>query len=215
MKQVLTLLQKEIILEWKQRFAFSGLLLYLISTLLIVYISFINVEPFTWIALFWIINLFTAVSAVAKSFMQESRWRMLYYYSTVSANELIIARMIYNTTLMFVISLIGLAIYSVITANPILHEGYFVVAVLLGCMSFSFTFTLMSAIAGKAGNNFTLMSILSFPIIIPVLLLLLKISLATLATQMDFPAQDLALLGGMNLITLLMALILFPYLWRE
>ena len=43
------------------------------------------------------------------------------------------------------------------------------VAVILGSISFSTVFTMVSAIASKAGNGGMLMAILSFPIIIPVL----------------------------------------------
>ena len=77
-KEIRALILKDIRLEWRQRYSFSGILLYLAATIFLVYISFIEIEPNTWITLFWIILLFTAVSAVAKSFMQESRGRMLY-----------------------------------------------------------------------------------------------------------------------------------------
>ena len=215
MKQIAVLIQKEVVAEWKQRFAINGILLYLLSTILVIYISFIEVEPIMWVTLFWIIILFTAVSAVAKSFMQESRWRMLYYYLLVSPVQIILAKMIYNSILMCLLSVVGLFFYSVVTGNPIQHEYYFLTAVSLGSISFSLTFTLMSAIASKAGNNATLMSILSFPLIIPVILLLIKISLASLQNEIEIPVKDFLLMGGLNLIMLLMAVILFPYLWRD
>ena len=116
---------------------------------------------------------------------------------------------------MCLLSVVGLFFYSVVTGNPIQHEYYFLIAVSLGSISFSLTFTLMSAIASKAGNNATLMSILSFPLIIPVILLLIKISLASLQNEIEIPVKDFLLLGGLNLIMLLMAVILFPYLWRD
>lgn len=214
-RNISVLIKKEFTTEWKQKFALNGLLLYLLSTILIVYISFIQVEPITWITLYWIIILFSAVSAVAKSFMQESRWRMLYYYTMVNPVELIVSKMIYNMLLMIFLSLTGLLFYSIVTGSPVVHLFYFILAVVLGSSSFSLTFTLMSAIAGKAGNNTTLMSILSFPLIIPVLLLLIKISLASIQTSMNIPVQDFLLLGGLNFVMLLMAVILFPYLWHD
>ena len=66
---------KEWKVEWRNRYALNGLLLYLISTIFICYMSF-NVKvnqlnPLTWNALFWIIMLFAAVNAIAKSFMHE------------------------------------------------------------------------------------------------------------------------------------------------
>jgi heme exporter protein B len=73
-----------------------------------------------------------------------------------------------------------------------------------------------SAIASKANNNTTLMAILSLPLLIPVLLLLIKISLLALdQTLADFPYRDIIMLCAVDLVLLVMAYVLFPYLWKE
>src|ERR1700744_2594347 len=90
--QTWSLLKKEILLEWRSKYAFNGVLLYVISTVFICYISFQLTPGFeksggyniVWNILFWIIMLFASVNAVAKSFMQESRARLLYYYTIAS-----------------------------------------------------------------------------------------------------------------------------------
>src|SRR5678815_5028898 len=88
MKEIRYLIQKEISLEWKTKYSFNGLLLYVVSTIFVCFLSFKQViDPPTWNALFWIIMLFASVNAVAKSFMTESRGRLLYFY-TVSYTHL-------------------------------------------------------------------------------------------------------------------------------
>ena len=84
LNQVYYLIKKELTIEWRNRYAVNGILLYLISTIFICYLSF-NVradqlDPVTWNVLFWIIILFAAVNAVAKSFIQEKHGQFLYYY---------------------------------------------------------------------------------------------------------------------------------------
>src|SRR4030095_16831865 len=96
-KEIKALVWKDIKLEWRQRYSFSGILLYLAATVFLVYISFIEIEPATWVTLFWIIPLCTAVNAVAKSFLQESRGRILYYYSIAHPRSVILAKLIYNS----------------------------------------------------------------------------------------------------------------------
>ena len=72
--EVKHLIAKEINLEWKQKYAFNGLLLYVISTVFVCYLSFKQIiDVPTWNALFWIIMLFASVNAIAKSFIQESK----------------------------------------------------------------------------------------------------------------------------------------------
>jgi heme exporter protein B len=214
LNEIRYLVVKEIKLEWRLKYAFSGVLLYLFSTVFIIYISLFEMKPEIWNALFWIILLFTSVNAIAKSFLQESSGRLLYYYFIVSPQAVLLSKMIYNTALMLLLSVLGLIVYSILVGNPVSLPLYFLFTVVAGSISFSLIFTMMSAIASKAGNNFTLMAILSFPVIIPVLLLLMKLSLSSI-TGNAFPLKDFFLLALMDVIVVMTAYILFPYLWRD
>lgn len=216
LKQIILLVRKDLLLEWRQKYAFNGLLLYMLSTIFVIYISILEVTPFLWITLFWIIMLFASVNSIAKSFIAEGKSRLLYYYTLASPQSFILSKMIYNTVLMLFLALVGLIFYSIIIGNPVLHPGYFLVAVVSGSISFSLTFTMMSAIAAKANNHSTLMAVLSFPIIIPALLLLIKLSTASVFISTDeFPFRDLLILFSLDCVMLAMALILFPYLWKD
>ncbi len=179
-QHITDIIRKEWRVEWRQRSAINGLLLYLISTIFVCYLSFnvrVNqMDPVTWNALYWIILLFAAVNAVAKSFIQEREGRLLYYYSLFSPQELIIARMIYNSLLLMLLALIGFGIYSLVLGNPVGNTPLFLLAIVLASLGFSVTFTMISAIASKAGNNQTLMAVLGFPIILPVLLLVIRVA---------------------------------------
>jgi len=114
MNIVLNLIQKEIKTEWKQKYAFNGLLLYVVSTVFVCYLSFKRIVDLpTWNALFWIIQLFAGVNAISKSFLQEGRGRMLYYYTLTNARSFILAKIIYNLFLMLVLSAFNLLFYSI------------------------------------------------------------------------------------------------------
>lgn len=70
------LFKKEVTLEWRQKYAFNGLLLFTISTIFIIYLSLSvknqsSLSAPLWNAIFWIVILFSAINAVAKSFLQE------------------------------------------------------------------------------------------------------------------------------------------------
>src|SRR2546427_11449966 len=150
------LIGKEMMLEWKQKYAFNGILLYVASTVFICYLSFRQIiDPPTWNALFWIIMLFAAVNAVAKSFMTESRGRLLYFYTLSSAQSFIIAKTIYNILLLLVLSVINLIFYSIFIGNLVENMGMFITGMLLGSMGFACIMTLISAIASKAGGSST------------------------------------------------------------
>ena len=215
-REVRALIIKDIKLEWRQRYSFGGIILYLASTVFLIYISFIEMEPNVWVTLFWIILLFTAVSAVAKSFMQESRARTLYYYSIAHPRSVILAKLLYNSAMMVLLAVTGMGIYILMNKSPISQVGYFIGVVISGSISFGLAFTMMSAISSKATQNITLMAILCLPFIIPVLLLLIKLTQTALLDHIEiFPYRDFALLFSLDIIMILLAVLLFPYLWRD
>lgn len=218
------LLQKEILIEWRSKYAFNGVLLYVVSTVFVCYISF-NLSagftestgyPVVWNVLFWIIMLFAAVNAIAKSFMIENKGRMLYYYAITSARAVILSKTIYNGMLMLILSVLTLLIYLLFFNNTIADPLHYFIAVLLGSISFSTVFTMLSAIASKAGNGSSLMAILSFPVIIPVILVLIKFSKNAMdGIDRSFNYDHIILLCAINVIVIATSLLLFPYLWRD
>jgi heme exporter protein B len=98
-KEISVLIRKEITLEWRQKYALNGILLYVVSAVFITYLSvgakMGNLSIPTWNALFWIILLFSSVNAVAKSFVQEQQGRQLYYYMIASPESIILSKIIF------------------------------------------------------------------------------------------------------------------------
>lgn len=216
-KRIFGLLRKDILLEFRQKHTFYGILLYIASTIFVLYLSIDRPDANIWNGLFWVIQLFICVNAVAKSFLQESRGRMLYFYSIVSPVEFIIAKIIYNVVLMIFMSLISLILFFIFLNNPVDNALRFTGIVVLGGASISIVFTLMSAIAAKAQQNAALIAILGFPVILPQLLLLMRLSKAAFAEVFKEGAvlQLSGLIAGLDVLVIAMAIILFPYLWKD
>lgn len=216
-KRIYALLQKDVLLEFRQKHTFYGILLYIASTIFVLYLSIDKPDASVWNGLFWTIQLFICVNAVAKSFLQESRGRMLYFYSIASPVEFIIAKMIYNLLLMILMSLLSLLLFVIFLDNPVDNSLWFMGIVVLGGASISIVFTLMSAIAAKAQQNAALIAILGFPVILPQLLLLMRFSKAAFAEVFKEGAvlQLAGLIVGLDVLVIALAIILFPYLWKE
>src|SRR5512141_1309878 len=175
--RIIALLKKDILLEMRQQHTFYGILLYIASTIFVLYLSLPDSpDADVWNSLFWVIQLFVCVNTVAKSFLQESRGRMLYFYSITSPIEFIIAKLLFNLVLMLLMSLISLVLFFIFLNNPVPDSLRFMGVVILGGTSLSLVFTLMSAIAAKAQHNAALIAILGFPVILPQLLLLMRLS---------------------------------------
>lgn len=216
-KEITLLLKKEISLELKQRYALNALLLYVVSTIFVCYLSFkFLVDVPTWNALFWIIILFTAVNATSKSFSTESRGRLLYIYTLASAQAIILSRIIYNALLLLLITAIGYLIYSLLIGNLVQDQAYFLLGLTLGACGFSSILTLVAAIAAKSRQNSTLMAILSFPVVIPMLIVLIRFS-KNAVDGLDHSIQQPYILAlvAINAIVVALAWMLFPFLWKD
>ena len=218
--EIRVLVKKEIQMEWRQKYAIHGLLLYLASTIFFCYLSFKAkkqaINPITWNTLFWLIILFIAVNAIGKSFTQESKQRNIFYYSIVSPEAVIYSKIMYNALVMIGISLVGILFYSWVMGNPVGNLPLYLLSLLLGSIGFSATLTMVAGIAAQGENSATLMSVLSFPIIIPLLLLLLKLSKSAMdGISIQENWDEMATLASLDVIVMVLSGILFPYIWRH
>jgi heme exporter protein B len=214
------LMRKEFLLEWRQRYALNGMLLYIVGAVFVCYLSFNarrgQLTPIVWNTLFWIILLFSAINAIAKSFVQERAGRQLYYYTLASPQQIILAKIAYNTILMLVLALLGFGVYAFVLGNPVQDVGLYMISLILGAVGFSSSLTLVSAIASKAENPATLMAVLSFPIILPLLLMLLGISKNALdGLDRSVSWDEAGIVLAIDAIVLTLSWLLFPFLWRS
>ena len=210
------LFKKDLLLESRQQYTLYGILLYVASTIFVLYISVGEPEESSWNGLFWIVLLFVCVNAVAKSFLQESRGRLLYFYSIAGAKDFILSKLLFNLFLMVCMSLLSLLLFTLLLGNPLEHFTIFILITCLGGGSISLVFTFLAAIAARAQQSTALMAVMGFPIIIPQILLLMKISAVAFSSVIQARLwQMIALLLGLDLMVVALAVILFPFLWKD
>lgn len=216
MRETKQLIKNLLLIEWRERYALNGILLYVFSSIFTVSLSVKVLNIPTWNAVFWVLILFSSINAIAKSFIAESKGKMLYFHGLILPEKFILAKSIYSAILNLILSFVALFFYSTILGNPIQNMGFYAIILTLASIGFAFTFTMISAIAQKSGNGNLLMPILSFPIIIPFLLLLIKSSKKAMdGVDVSLIYTDLFLLVAMNILVAALAYILFPFLWKE
>ena len=214
-KRLFTLIKKDLLLEVRQQYSFYGILLYVVATIFVLYMTIQEPEAKVWNGLFWVIQLFICINAVAKSFLQESRGSMLYFYSIVNPRDFILAKLAFNSVLMLLMSFISIILFTLFLGNPIEKLPQFIGLVLIGGWSLSLVFTFLSAIAAKAQQNAAIMAILGFPLIIPQLMLLMQLSNTVFTDKIGIAASTLLLIVALDILVIMLAVILFPFLWKD
>lgn len=217
MQEIVHLLRKEWLLESRQKHAIGGIVLYILSTVFVCFLSFKRIgDQETWNALLWIIVLFVSTNAANKSFYFESGDRQLYIYTLASPKAIILSKIIYNSLLIMTLSFIAYAVYAMLLGDLMKNHLIFFLAIALGGSGLSSLLTTNAAIASKTDQNAAMMAILSFPLVMPLLITLIKISKLAASGQGWAACSSLLLILLMlNILITALSYLLFPYLWRE
>jgi heme exporter protein B len=215
-----TLILKEFKLELRRKSVISGIGLYLISLIFICYLTFSlqrnMIDPATWSALFWLTILFSVVNSVAKSFIGERQGLTIYYYYIASPQQIIISKIVYNSLLTFVLSGAGFFLFSILIDNPVQDAPIFLFTIVLTSIGFSSSLSLISGIAAKTSHSNVLMAVLSFPVVIGILLMAVRITKNVIdGIERSASYDELLNLFAINCILTALSYLLFPYIWRS
>lgn len=215
-KRILAIIGKEFRVDYRQKHAIAGILLFAVICVYLVYKSFNNFTGLEWTLMLWIITVFAGINSIVKSFLQEKSGTYLYYYTMLDPTELLIAKLIYNTVLLTFIFCVILGLMMVLTGNPVKDWNLFWLSSILAIIGLSTVFTLISAMSNVGGNNATLMSILAMPCILPILLTVIQITAVSLRLiQKSNIDTDLMILGGIDGMLIGISLFLFPQVWKS
>jgi heme exporter protein B len=221
--QVFALIRKDVLVELRNKYVLGSVMLFSASTVMIIYFSLLYnnslnvISAPIWSILFWMVVLFSAVNAVSNSFFRESETQLMNYYFLFSPLVYLSSKIIYNVVYTLALSLVGALIFFIVISNPVKLPFIFLSVMILGSLSYAILFTIMSAIAVKAKSNNTLVAVLGFPILIPMMIFITKVTSAALGSveHMELAFKNLMLIGALDLMQITLAVILFPYIWRE
>ena len=215
---LLPLIKKEFLLEFRQKSTIGGVLVYVIGTIFVSALCFKGkLDKPTWNALFWVISLFTSVTISGKSFLKETGGQALFNFLHYSPRQFILSKILYNMVFMLCLSFVTFFFYAFFIKNEVENLGLFFIVLVLASSGLAGVLSLMSAISSKASGNFAIMSILSFPVLMPLILVVIRLSkqavdgLEWAGVGFDF----IVILTALNVLTIALSLLLFPYLWRD
>lgn len=220
MKEIVALLKKEWLLEWRNNNTLAGIILYVLITVFVAFRSFGPIqEPARWNALFWVILVFSAIHTVQKTFGAESKGQHFYYYTLAKPSSIVLSKIFYNSLLMIAIGGVTFSIYTWLMgaeALSMVNTGLYLTNLILGCIGFSAVFTFISAVASQSGSNAGIMAILSFPLVLPMVILLINLSNAALQnSDWIFAWKPLVVLLALDVLVVVLSALLFPFVWKD
>lgn len=213
LKQIAKLLYTDFKIEWREKHQLFSLFLYIASSSFTAYMILkSDIAPRIAISVFWIVLGFGAVTSTTRSLLRETSTRFLFYYQTVPPSLLIVAKIAYNALLLSIVSIFTAWLFDLLFFTQF-SVTYLLGISFLGALAFASTLTLIAGISAAVQGNAAIMAVLSFPLLIPQLLVLIRISEAMLigSESIHFVAASLLL----DIVTVALSIILFPFLWKE
>ena len=216
MQQILALIRKDVTIDYRSGSALGSIFLYVITSCFVAFLAFQEFSSNVWIVLFWLITLFSSLNTALRSFGHEGASRQMYYFTLTNPYYFLAGKLIYNALQsLLTVTLVGLLL-SVFGSFPIQAVGLFCLVAATGAIGIAVCFTLVSAVCYRTRNRTTLMMVMAFPVVIPLLLPLIRLSQLTLAdVEFSEVQNSFVLLAGVLAILLSLVLLLFPYVWRE
>lgn len=213
------LIKKELQMEMRSKsglmsfLQFSFISLFLVSISMNAVASSMSLELL--VALFWVILFFTSLATLDKAFTREKeRGTLLALQLYVPSQAVFIGKFFYNFLMVFSMSiLLGIA-FIILMDVTISYIGPSLLVFFLGDIGIAAAGTLLGALVSFSHNDNYLFAIISFPIFLPIFLLLIQVTTIAL-TSPDYSFQTYGLIVAYDVIVLAASSILFDYLWYE
>ena len=218
-QQSLAVFLKDIRLEWRSRFGVSTALAFIASSLLVVLFS-LGADQLPLAArsgLIWIIVLFASLVSLARIFLSESeRGTLDLLRLNATASAVYAGKLCYNFLFTLFISSVTCVLFIIMTDTAVADPGLLVVTLALGSLGLAGITTLLGALVSQATRKGALFPVLALPLLIPLMLILVRIteSVFTMFGQ-DAYLDDLLALLGFAGVTISASVLLFEHLWED
>lgn len=215
-RRIAEIIKKEFVIDNRDKFGFLSSILYLVAITFVVFKVFNQLNGPTRIGIFWILFVFTAINIVGHSFSYHSRKRKLFYYQLYKPEEIIIAKLLSN---LFKVIVAGYVLYMMqylFSEEGIKNISLFNQTLALASWGVVVILTLSSAIASYAQDQNTLVSVLALPLLIPILMISMRLSLIADRMFVDSAINNyLMMLLGINILLTAMCVIFIPIIWKS
>lgn len=206
--------------ELRTRYAINALAMFIIVAISVILFS-VGQEKISKSltgGLFWVVIFFTAMSGLSRAFVsEEERGTALTLQLIAAPSTVFTGKLIFNIILVFAMNTVIAILYSAMfEAFVIKNFMLFLTSFVFGNIGLAISSTIIAAIIAKAGAKGTLYPVLSFPILLPLILTSVQLTLFALdGTSFETAKFELAIVVSYDVIMLTASYMLFDFIWKE
>jgi heme exporter protein B len=220
MKEISALLHREWLMEVRSRSSVAGLLLYAVAAVYVVFLAAGKISSSEWwAAAIWSNGLFVAMNTTLRAFQTETTGVQIYLYTLASPRALILSKTLYYTLLVSLLNTLSLLFFLLFFGSDLpqgaSHTAMFL-SVLIGSASMASVLTFVSGLAYRASQGMSLLAVLGFPVLMPVLLSVVKMTQAAMISEsVVSDSYAFAITIVLGALSWVLSVVMFPYLWRD
>jgi heme exporter protein B len=212
--------QKDFHSEIRTRYAINSLAMFIIVAISVILFA-VGQEKISEAltgGLFWVVIFFTAMSGLARAFVsEEERGTSLTLQLTASPSIVFSGKLIFNVVLVFCMNTVIALLYAALFESFIIQNFLlFFLSFVFGNIGLAISSTIIAAIIAKAGAKGTLYPVLSFPILLPLILSSVQLTLFALdGTTIEQAKFELAIVVSYDVVMLTVSYLLFDFIWKD
>lgn len=213
-------LKKDIKSEFRNKYSINSLLLFVLVTTAIILFSvgLDDIDYSVLAGLMWIVVFFAAVSGLSRSFVsEEERGTILALKVMTTGENIYLGKLLYNVLLMLFLIMFIAIVYLFFMNNFIIKNySVFLTTLFLSAVGLASALTIIAAIISKAGSKGTLYPVLSFPVLLPLLVIVIELTKAAQeGAAFATVYHQFLLLISYSGIMVTVSYLLFDFIWKD
>jgi heme exporter protein B len=218
LNNVIKHLQKEFLMEVRNPGTMGVAIAFAVVSSLSVGITSrgIPLEPRANGIIFWIISYFSAMNALSHIFTREREDNTILFLKIHSkAGDVFIAKLIFNVIFFIIIQSIVTGVFLFFSGIEVSRLGLFITISMAGGLSLSLTTTVIAAMVSRGIGKSSLLTVVSFPISLPVLWILITTTTSLLGNEPVSLVKPLIFLLAFSFLMTTVSFTLFPGIWFD
>jgi len=219
MAKALLILKKDLLQEFKTRYALNAILLFAVVTLSAVSfaIGAFNAGQEVLAALLWIILFFSSMSGLSHIFVREEEMHTSDTLKLLApAGSVFVGKLLFNIVLLLALEVVIVPLFIALMNFNVQNYGLLIVSLLTGSIGLSGGGTMVAAIISKSSSKGALFTVLSFPILLPVLISGISATKKSLQSSgAESASGEIQALIAFAVVVITASILLFDFVWNE
>lgn len=219
MRRAWLIFRKDVQQEFRTRYSLNAILLFAVVTLTAVSfaIGTYTASQEVLSAMLWIILFFSAMSGLSHIFVREEETHTAETLKLLAQPSSIFwGKLIFNIILLFSVELITVPLFIGLMNFQVENYSLFFTVLVIGSIGLAGGGTMVAAIISKASSKGALFTVLSFPILLPVLISGISATkIAATEAQFSAASAEVQALTAYAVVVITASLLLFDFVWNE